>query len=194
MIFRTAAVVVAAQRGRFMEIVVLDFELLADVNSANEPFEVIGRIVPELRNGVWSWREELFSESFEKLYPSDDCDYAEYIDNPDKMIYLAYSDEQCIGQIILRRDWNRYAFIEDICVSRSSRGHGVGTGLIQHAAAWAKSAGLSGLALETQDNNVLACRFYAKCGFSIGGVNTMFYKNFSPPYCNETALFWYMKI
>ena len=176
-----------------MEIVALDFSRLADVNLANEPFEVIGRIVPELRNGIWSWREEISGESWEKRYPSDDCDYSAYIGNPDKAIFLAYMDESCIGQIILRRDWNSYGFIEDICVSRAARGHGVGTALIQKAIEWSKAAGLDGLALETQDNNILACRFYAKCGFSIGGVNTMFYKNFRQPYCDETAIFWYMR-
>lgn len=176
-----------------MKIVALDFGLLVDVNSANEPFPVIGRIIPELRDGIWSWREELFSEPWEKLYPADDCDYSKYIDNPDKIVYLAYENDRCIGQIILRRDWNRYAFIEDICVARACRGQGVGAALIRRATEWARDSGLNGLALETQDNNILACRFYAKCGFSIGGVNTMFYQNFDKPYCDETAIFWYMK-
>jgi len=176
-----------------MEIVALDFDRLADVNLANEPFWVIGRIVPELKNGTWMWTEVLSSDPWEKQYPNDDCDYSEYIGNPDKIVYLAYADRQCVGQIVLRHDWNRYAFIEDICVSRTARGQGVGTALIQKAIEWANSANLDGLALETQDNNVLACRFYAKCGFSIGGVNTMFYKNFSKPYCDETAIFWYQK-
>ncbi len=176
-----------------MKIVALDFGRLSDVNRANEPFWVIGRIVPELKDGLWTWTEEISSEPWEKQYPSDDCDYSEYIGNPDKIVYLAYADERCIGQIVLRRDWNGYAFIEDICVSRTARGQGVGTALIQKAIDWAKSAGLNGLALETQDNNVLACRFYAKCCFSIGGVNTVFYKNFRKPYCDETAIFWYMR-
>lgn len=40
-----------------------------------------------------------------------------------------------------------------------------------------------------QDNNLLACRFYAKCGFVIGGVNTMLYRNFDN---DEFAVFWYL--
>ena len=84
-------------------------------------------------------------------------------------------------------------FIEDICVSASYRGNGIGTALIQKAVQWAKEKGLCGLALETQDNNLLACRFYAKCGFSVGAVNTMLYKNFEKPWSDETAIFWYMK-
>ena len=175
-----------------MRIVELDFTNLPDVNAANEPFMVIGRVVPRLEGGAWTWTEELLAEPWEKQYPDENCDYSAYIANPDRIVYLAYSGEECVGQIVLRRDWNRYGFIEDICVRRAFRGRGVGRALIAKAADWAKAAGLCGLALETQDNNVLACRFYAKCGFRIGGVNTMLYRNFSLPYRDETAIFWYL--
>ena len=137
--------------------------------------------------------EELYDRTVLKRYPNDDCDYAAYLDNPDKAVFLAYADGKCAGQIVLRKDWNRYAFIEDICVSASYRGNGIGTALIQKAVQWAKEKRLCGLALETQDNNLLACRFYAKCGFSVGAVNTMLYKNFEKPWSDETAIFWYMK-
>lgn len=79
------------------------------------------------------------------------------------------------------------------CVQKSSRGQGVGTALMQKAIEWAKDKELYGLALETQDNNLLACRFYSKCGFVIGAVDTMLYKNFSQPYSDATAIFWYLK-
>ena len=107
---------------------------------------------------------------------------------------MAYSDTECVGQIVLRKDWNKYAFVEDICVSKSNRGQGVGTALLQKAIEWAKEKKLHGLALETQDNNLLACRFYSKCGFVvIGAVNTMLYKNFQKPWSDATAIFWYLK-
>lgn len=136
----------------------------------------------------------MYEHPYWKTYPDDTCDYAEYIDAADKAVYLAYwSDKKRIGHIVLRRDWNRYAFIEDIGVSRSARRQGVGTALIYRAGEWAKKNGLQGLALETQDTNLLACRFYAKCGFTIGAVNTMLYRNFSKPWSDEIAIFWYMK-
>lgn len=166
---------------------------LSDMNKANQPFEIIGKIKPSFVNGKWSYTEELYERSYWKSYPNDDCDYSAYIENADKAVFLAYSDVECIGQIVLRRDWNMYAFIEDICVCRYARGQGVGSALIQKAIEWAKESKLCGLALETQDNNVLACRFYAKCGFEIGAVNTMFYKNFEKPWSDEIALFWYFK-
>lgn len=174
-------------------IVPLGKALLGDIGRANEPFEVFGRIVPQLRGGVWSYAEEIFSEPYEKIYPAGENDWHAYIGSADKAIYLAYIDGKCAGQIVLRRDWNRYAFIEDIAVAAFARRQGVGTALMERAKEWAAQGGMQGLALETQDNNLAACRFYAKCGFAIGGVNTMLYRNFGGPVADETAVFWYMK-
>lgn len=43
--------------------------------------------------------------------------------------------------------------------------------------------------LETQDNNLAACRFYHRCGFVLGGVDALLYSNTSAR--GELALFWY---
>lgn len=174
-----------------MEIVKINHQNLADINKANQPFEVIGKIKPAFSDGIWTYTEELYEQSYMKAYEDDSWDCAAYIDNSDKTVFFAYSDKECIGQIVLKRDWNRYAFIEDISVAKSARGQGVGTGLIQKAIEWAKNANLHGLALETQDNNLWACRFYAKCGFVIGAVNTMLYRNFGNH--DEVAVFWYLQ-
>ncbi len=173
-----------------MEIVKINQQNLADINKANQPFEIIGKIKPTFVDGIWTYKEEIYEQSYMKVYPSDLCDYAVYIDNSDKTVFFAYSNAECIGQIILKRDWNRYAFIEDICVAKSARRQGIGSSLIQKAIEWAKDSDLKGLALETQDNNLLACRFYAKCGFVIGAVNTMLYRNFDN---EEFAVFWYLQ-
>ena len=173
-----------------MEIVKINHQNLADINKANQSFEIIGKINPTYVGGIWTYTEEIYEQSYIKSYPNDPCDYTVYINNPDKIVFFAYSGAECIGQIILKRDWNRYAFIEDICVAKSARRQGVGTALIQKAIEWAKNANLKGLALETQDNNLLACRFYAKCGFVIGAVNTMLYRNLDN---EEFAVYWYLQ-
>lgn len=168
----------------------IDYQNLSDVNKPNEPFEIIGRIKPIFSDGIWTYTEELYEQTYTKVYPCDTFDYAAYVDNSDKTVFLAYSDTECIEQIVLKRDWTKYAFIEDICVAKSARGQGVGAGLIKKASEWAKNADLNGLVLETQDNNLLTCRFYAKCGFVIGAVNTMLYSSFD----NEGfAVFWYLQ-
>ena len=176
-----------------MEIVKLNSNMLKDMNKLNEPFEIIGKLKPTFVNDEWTYTEEIYSQSYLHSYPDEDNDYSSYINNPDKAVFLAYSDEECVGQIVLRKDWNKYAFVEDICVSRAGRGQGIGTDLMQKAIEWAKEKELDGVALETQDNNLLACRFYAKCGFGIGAVNTMLYKNFAKPFSDAIAIFWYLK-
>ena len=176
-----------------MEIVKLGFDTLKDMNKATEPFEIIGKLKPTFVNGEWTYTEEIYGCPYLHSYPDEECDYSLYIDSPDNVVFLAYSDKECIGQIVLKKDWNKYALVEDICVSKSSRGQGVGTALIQKAIEWANDKDLYGLALETQDNNLLACRFYSKCGFVIGAVNTMLYKNFDKPWSDATAIFWYLK-
>ncbi len=50
---------------------------------------------------------------------------------------------------------------------------------------------LHGLMLETQDNNLIACKFYHNCGFKIGSVDTMLYANFENNF--EKAVFWYLR-
>ena len=164
---------------------------LKDVNKPNQPFKVIGRIIPEFSNGTWSFSEEMFENEFEKEYPNDEEQLEDYINNPDKAVFLFYDAADCVGQIRLRKNWNKYALVEDIAVSKSHRKNGIGTKLMQKAVEWAKENELSGVMLETQDTNLLACRFYNKLGFQIGAVDTMLYANFGNS--NEIAVFWYMK-
>lgn len=178
---------------RSIRIVPANAENIRHINAVNEPFEVTGRLVPAFDGARWTFSEELFDEPYAKSYPEDDEDWARYLEQDGRAILLAFDGDDCVGRIRLRRDWNRYAFVEDIAVRAAWRGKGVGTALIAAAKAWAQERGLMGLALETQDMNLSACRFYRKLGFEIGGVNTMLYRNFKQPYCDETAIFWYLK-
>jgi len=162
-----------------------------DVNKPNQPFEVIGKIIPTFHNGIWSFTELLFDKPYIKSYPIDDERYEDYIDNPNQIIFFYYENGECFGQIIIRKNWNMYAYIQDIAVAKNTRGKGIGTKLIHRVIEWAKNKDLCGLMLETQDNNLTACRFYKKNGFVIGGVDTMLYANFDNS--QEKAVFWYLK-
>ncbi len=176
-----------------MDIVALNAQNRKDINKANQPFTVIGKLKPSLCDGKWSCTEELFPVPCTKSYADEEeCFYDSCIGSKDRRAYLAYEEGQCVGQVVLHKDWNGYALIEDICVARDYRGQGIGSALIERAVEWARGKGLQGLALETQDNNLLACRFYMKLGFCIGGVNTLFYRNFRQPYRDEIAIYWYL--
>ena len=173
-------------------IVQMTHKNICDINKVNEPFEIIGKIIPKYENNIWTYTEEIYSEPREKQYQNDVEDYESYINNKHKIIFFFYDKNICIGQIKMHKNWGLYAFIDEIFVSRNSRGKGVGHALIDQAIEWAKQNQLMGLMLETQDNNLWSCRFYSKCGLKIGGVDDMLYANF-PNISNEKAIYWYLK-
>ncbi|UUZ86085.1 GNAT family N-acetyltransferase [Paenibacillus sp. P26] len=114
------------------------------------------------------------------------------VDAPaDQITYLARTGEKVVGQIDLKRSWNHYAYVEDIRVDQAYRRFGIGRRLIEQAALWAKSRGLSGIMLETQNTNVKACRFYESCGFVIGGFDRYLYKGLHKDR-EESAVYWYL--
>ena len=174
-----------------MEIKALARDILCDVNKANQPFEVIGRVAPVFNGQSWGYTEQLFQQTYMKAYPNEEVDCSEYINSLDKLMLLAYDQQTCVGQIRARANWNRYCLIEDIAVAAAWRGKGVGGTLMRAAIRWAADRGLRGMMLETQDINLNACRFYSHCGFTLGAADTMLYANFDN--YDEIALFWYMK-
>ncbi|WP_248925528.1 GNAT family N-acetyltransferase [Paenibacillus hamazuiensis] len=135
--------------------------------------------------------------AYEKSYAAKDSEEtgdmgsSEYIDHPDRAIYAAFASNRAIGQIVLKRNWNQYAYVEDIKVDKQFRGHGVGRRLIEQAKLWAQGYGMPGIMLETQSNNVKACRFYESCGFVIGGFDSYLYKGIHRQ-SDEIALYWYL--
>ena len=164
---------------------------LQDINKPNQPFAIIGKIVPVYSDGAWSFTEYLFEKEYEYEFPNDEEQWEDYIGNPQKTVFFYYDNSDCVGQIRLRKNWNKYAYIEDIAVAKSHRKDGIGAKLITKAIEWAKSNDLCGLMLETQDTNLFACRFYSKLGFQIGAVDTMLYANCDN--AGEKAVFWYKK-
>ena len=127
---------------------------------------------------------------FEKQYDSDVIEISDYIGNPDKIIFLAFIEDKPVGHIRLRRNWNKYGYVEDIVVDRSYRGIGIGGELIKAAKRWITQSGLPGLMLETQDNNISGCKLYEKEEFSLGGYDKFLYRG-ADPNTDEVALFWY---
>ena len=82
------------------------------------------------------------------------------------------------------------ALLWDIRVTPDARGLGIGSALVAHVEAWAGAHGATWLAVETQDINVPACRFYARHGFVLQAVNRGAY----PELPDETQLLWYKRL
>lgn len=169
-------------------VVQMNKENVKDINDTNDSFPIFGRIVPTFQNDVWSYEEELFGYTVDTKFPDDNLDWDEYIDNDYKAVFFVYKFDKCIGQIRIVRQANKFCYIENIAVVKPMRKYGVGKLLIKKAEEWAKERGLSGLSLETQDDNVGACRFYIKQGFEIGGIDVFVHLNH--PNINR-AIYWY---
>ena len=158
------------------------------VNNANESFPIIGKILPGFSNGIWSYEEELYETPSEIRFPDDKLDWSAYVDSNEKVVLLAFHEDACIGQIRLVKDWNRFAYIENIAVKKDFRKSGVGHLLLEAAETWAKEQSLIGLSLEAQNDNLIACRFYVKEGFVLGGVDTL---KHSANAEIDITLYWY---
>jgi len=168
----------------------LDERNFHDVNRCDGAFTVNSRLVSHAESDVI--RHAVVSvPPYQKRYSTEAIDYTTYLAHPDKTIFFAYVDEQLAGQVILRKNWNHYAYIEDIAVDVGFRRLGVGRALLQHTVAWAKARRLAGVMLETQNNNVAACRLYESCGFKLAGFDRYLYKGLNPN-TDEVALYWYL--
>lgn len=58
-------------------------------------------------------------------------------------------------------------YVDDLCVDRTCRGHGIGTALYEYAVAYARRRGYHNLTLNVWSCNPSAMAFYQKCGLSV---------------------------
>ena len=160
------------------------------VNRCDGTFTVDARLVLHVEDDVIHYTI-VNVPPYQKRYPAEAAEYATYLHRPDRAIFFALVDDQVAGQVIVRRNWNRYAFVEDITVDAGFRRKGVGRALLQHVVDWARDRQLAGVMLETQNNNLGACRLYEHCGFQLAGFDCCLYKGLNPN-TDEIALYWYL--
>jgi ribosomal protein S18 acetylase RimI-like enzyme len=130
-----------------------------DFNKCDGEFMIDSRLVLNLENDRIRYHVENMAP-VRKHYQQDQIDPGNYQEHPNQTIFFAYIDGQLAGQIILRKNWNNFVYIEDIVVDIKFRRRGVGKALILQAKKWARERQLSGIMLETQNNNVGACKLY----------------------------------
>ena len=161
-----------------------------DLNRCDNSFTVEAELCLAAEDGRVSYTVQGVTP-YEKRYGPEMYDAQAYTGKPDHAAWLAYVNGQLAGQILVHENWNRLAIIWDIAVDPPFRRHGVGRRLIEEALAWARSRGLPGVMLETQNINVPACRLYESCGFVLGGFDACLYRGVMPG-TREIALFWYL--
>ncbi|NJC96761.1 MAG: N-acetyltransferase [Anaerolineales bacterium] len=132
---------------------------------------------------------------YEREYAVEDTDYG--FENANVTVFFAeivgaqHAVPLLAGRIKMMRWWNRFGYVEDIVVNPEYRWRGIGRKLLERGIQWARENGYPGVMLETQDNNVPACRLYESCGFVLGGFDRDVYKAINPN-TKETALYWYL--
>jgi GNAT superfamily N-acetyltransferase len=111
-------------------------------------------------------------------------------------VLSAFSDQTRVGGCVIAFDTlgveklegrKDVAALWDLRVAPELRGRGIGSALIESAAAWSLRHGCKTFKAETQNINVPACRFYARHGFALGAVNRFAYAEFP----DEIELVWY---
>jgi ribosomal protein S18 acetylase RimI-like enzyme len=115
----------------------------------------------------------------------------------DDGLYLVAQDRDT-GQLVAlldvaRERWRDTAVIWNILIDRAHRRRGLGRKLLERAIAWARAQGLRGLVLESQTNNISACRFYQALGFKLCGLDDHFYSN-DDVGAREVAIFWWYEL
>ncbi len=85
-------------------------------------------------------------------------------------IFVAVIDGKVLGMVnvlytVSTALGSRVALMEDMIISSSSRGFGIGSKLVEHAIAGIKDAGCLRVTLLTDKDNLPAHRFYQRHGF-----------------------------
>jgi streptothricin acetyltransferase len=111
-------------------------------------------------------------------------------------LWLAAQDQtgRLVAVLDMEREaWHNAARLWNIAIDRAYRRQGLGRELMQRAIAWAREQGLRAIWLETQTNNLPACRFYHALGFRLGGLDDHLYSNDDLDE-REVALFWWYEL
>ena len=151
-------------------------------------FRVDCELVLALQGGLLSYRV-VSVPPYEKRYPAQQpAPEVKRLTQPAS--FLAYVDDEMAGQIVISEHWTGFANLDHIAVESEFRRRGVGSALLERATAWSTENALHGVRVETQSNNIAACKLYERGGFRLRGFDQDLYRGFGAQQ-NETAMFWY---
>lgn len=139
---------------------------------------------------VEHWPLEMITP-YRKCYGIDPDEFAAYLGGSDSAIFMAYLDNQAVGHVVVSTNWNGFAHVDELAVAARARRHGVAKSLLDVVKFWSHKKNLPGIMLETQNNNLGACRLYERCGYQVGGIDYLRYRGIDPQ-TSEVAIFWYL--
>lgn len=175
-----------------------DMERLAQINSTFTSESVL--VVEKTSEGLEvSWRlvERPLAAPFVKgrAYDLSEEDLARSRRlgeaGPREALQLVAEDRgRLVGLLeVERQHWNNSGWLWNVIVDRDYRQQGLGRQFVRRAVEWGRKLDLRALILETQNNNIHACRFYQAMGFRLCGINDHYYTN-DDLGKGEVAIFW----
>lgn len=87
-------------------IVQFDKTMLHLLPHSQQPFDIIGRLVPTYDGTEWKTAEQLIYPTKEKTYPDESFEPMEYIENPEQSAFLAMINDECVGSIRVCKRWS----------------------------------------------------------------------------------------
>ncbi|KKL96280.1 hypothetical protein LCGC14_1846060 [marine sediment metagenome] len=118
------------------------------------------------------------------------------------LFLMAFDGDKAVGgatlafrspKVNMLQGRNDLAVLWDIRVHPDYKRQGLGSRLIDRAVEWARKQGCKQLKIETQNNNVPACRFYAARGCHLGAIDRYGYAH-DPRFAHEAMLIWYLDL
>ena len=121
-----------------------------------------------------AWRPDIY-EMVEELYSEDR--FAEAVHA--RQLYVAKLNGIVAGYVLVKirnYDWpgvvrRKVMVVDEICVEKAFRGHGIGTRMMEEVHALARAFGCTDLQLGVYPQNDDAVGFYQKCGFTIRSID-----------------------
>ena len=135
------------------------------------PVNDLARQVHELHV---SWRPDIFRMP-EELY--SEARFAHHV--RDRELYVAKLNGVVAGFVLLKiktydspgHVGRTVMVVDEICVEKALRGHGIGTRMMEEVHALARAFGCTDLQLGVYPQNDDAVSFYQKCGFTIRSID-----------------------
>ena len=121
---------------------------------------------------------ELIPQLSSSAPPPTAADLQAIVDAPDSVLYVAWLDDRIVGSLTLamyRMPTGMKAWIEDVVVDVSARGHGVGESLNLAAIAEAVQRGAKNVNLTSRSSREAANRLYQRLGFVLYDTNVYRY-------------------
>jgi streptothricin acetyltransferase len=143
----------------------------------------------------WRLEEVLLPEPYDKgaaydLTPEDLEEIAERAASDDSLVLVAEANGRLVGVYDLDiTEWNNTGWLWNLLVDVGWQGQGLGRTLFERGLAWARERNLRSIFIETQTNNVPACRFYHRMGCHLVSIHDEYYTNRDLE-AGEVAVLW----